>query len=103
MVQHLVDVGDAISPHAGLTSTEGSHVSPHNIERNFDTIDPPNISEDNLLDNLFKQSSKGERDIINIMLSAINTVVFSKSCLSNYGIFLYSQKDTKCHPTKKCE
>ena len=49
MVQHLVDVGDAISPHAGLTSTEGSHVSPHNIERNFDTIDPPNISEDNLL------------------------------------------------------
>ena len=41
------DVGDAISPHAGLTSTEGSQVSLHDIERNFDTIDPPNTSKDN--------------------------------------------------------
>ena len=73
----MVDVGDAISPHAGLTSTEGSHVSPHYIERNFDTIDPPNISEDNLLDDLFQQSSKGERDIIDIMLSALHASKYS--------------------------
>ena len=105
MVQHLVDVGDAISPHAGLTSTEGSHVSPHNIERNFDTIDPPNISEDNLLDDLFQQSSKGERDIIDIMLSALHASKYSGIQLSiSFMVYcLYSQKDTKCHLTKKCE
>ena len=48
------DVGDTISPHAGPTSTEGSQVSPHDIERNIDTIYPPNISEDTLLDDLFQ-------------------------------------------------
>ena len=71
------DVGDAISPHAGLTSTEGSQVSPHDIERNFDTIDPPNISEDAILDDLFQQSLKCERDIIDIMVSTLHAGKYS--------------------------
>ena len=71
------DVGDTISPHAGLTSTEGSQVSPHVIKRNFDTIDPPNISEDNLLDDLFQQSLKGERDMNDIMVSAMHASKYS--------------------------
>ena len=37
----------------------------------------PNISEDNLLDDLFQQSSKGEHDIIDIMVSALHTSKYS--------------------------
>ena len=71
------DVGDTISPHASLTSTEGSQVSPFILKETLTPLIHPNISEDNLLDDLFQQSSKGEPDIIDIMVSALHANIYS--------------------------